>query len=180
MVFGPLAALAMLCVTIGYAAMRCAAAASAHWGAQAPAALGIGLFALFNPWVYNEVVAGHLIMVLAYVGLIGCFAEMAARPGRLRGSSRALDRADRSAAAVLYRRAAALSVLAIATKKWLPPLIGLAVALPSIAGLIADRGTCSDPVYVEWQINQSLAPVPLLGLGGYFPGYADRLGRRHP
>ncbi len=176
-VFGPLAALAMLCVTIGYAAMRCAAAASAHWGAQAPAALGIGLFALFNPWVYNEVVAGHLIMVLAYVGLIGCFAEM------LRGRDASAVRLALWIALIEAQlqffivALLALSVLAIATKKWLPPLIGLAVALPSIVGLVADRATLLRiPYTVEWQINQSVAPVPLLGLGGYFPGYADRLG----
>lgn len=175
--FGPLAALAMLCATIGYAGMRCVAAAAAHWGAQAPAALGIGFFALFNPWVYNEVVAGHLIMVLAYVGLIGCFAEM------LRGKDASAVRLALWLALIEAQlqffivALLALAAFAIATKKWLPPLIGIAVALPSIVGLVADRSTLLRiPYTVEWQVNQSVLPVPLLGLGGYFPGYADRLG----
>jgi len=174
---GPLVALIFFAAATGYACMRASARAAAEWGAQWPCAAGIGCFALFNPWVYNQVVAGHLVMVLAYGGLIGLFAEM------LRGRSASPVRLALWIALVeaqlqfFILAMLALVVFACATRKWLPPAAGILVALPSIVGLIAERGTLLNiPYEFEWQTNQSVAPGPLLGLGGYFAGYADRLG----
>lgn len=174
---GPLGALALLGLVIGYACMRCVAAATAYWSTTRAGAVGIGLFALFNPWVYNEVVAGHLVMVLAYAGLIGLFAEMLA--GRNASTVRlALWTALIEAQLQFFILAMlALIVFASTTRKWTPPIFGAIIALPSVIGLIADRGTLLRiPYGVAWQTNQSVAPLPLLSLGGYFPGYADRLG----
>lgn len=178
---GPLAALALLAAIIGYASMRTVAAVAAHFGAAAPAGIGIGCFALFNPWVYNEVVAGHLVMVLAYAGFIGCCAEM------LRGREASCVRLALWIALIESQlqffiiAMLALVAFACATRKWLPPIFGIVFALPSIVGLAAERATLLRiPYSVEWQTNQSVFPVPLLGLGGYFPGYADRLGIAAP
>jgi hypothetical protein len=175
--FGPLVGLMLLAGGIGYLCMRCTADASAHWGNAAPVALGTGFFALFNPWVYNEVVAGHLVMVLAYGGLIGLFTEM------LRGRSASQVRLALWIALIeaqlqFYIVAMlALVVFAFETKKWRPLAAGAIFALPSIIGLAADRATLLQiPYVVTWQTNQSIAPLALLDLGGYFPGYADRLG----
>lgn len=174
---GPLAALALLAAIVGFACMRNVGAAAARLRAGAPAAIGIGLFALYNPWVYNEVVAGHLVMVLAYAGFIGLCAEM------LRGREASWVRLALWIALIeaqlqfFILAMFALVIFAFATRKWLPPVLGAIFALPSIVGLAADRATLLRiPYGVEWQTNQSLFPVPLLGLGGYFPGYADRLG----
>jgi hypothetical protein len=175
--FGPLAALVVLAAAIGFLCMRSAAAATSHWGSAAPAAAGIGLFALFNPWVYNEVVAGHLVMVLAYGGLIGMSAEMLC--GRRASSVRLALWVALIAAQLQFFIIAmiALTAFAIGTRKWLPVAAGVLVALPSIVGLIAEGATLEHiPYGMEWQTNQSVAPFALLGLGGYFPGYADRLG----
>lgn len=178
---GPLAALALLAAVAGYASMRAVAAAAAHFGAAAPAAVGIGCFALFNPWVYNEVVAGHLVMVLAYAGFIGCSAEM------LRGREASCVRLALWIALIesqlQFYIIAMLALVAFAcvTRKWMPPMFGVVFALPSIVGLTAERATLLRiPYSVEWQTNQSVFPLPLLGLGGYFPGYADRLGVAAP
>jgi hypothetical protein len=174
---GPLIALAAFAFVTGYCCMRAAADVASQWGNAAPAAIGAGLFALFNPWVYNEVVAGHLVMVLAYGGLIGLLAEMTrgrgASPVRL-----ALWLALIEAQLQFFIVAAgALVVFALVTKKWLAPVAGVLVALPSIVGLFAERGALvQTPYSVQWQANQSLSPIALLSLGGYFPGYADRLG----
>jgi hypothetical protein len=174
---GPLVALIFFAAVTGYACMRAASRAASEWGAQWPCAVGIGCFALFNPWVYNQVVAGHLVMVLAYAGLIGLFAEM------LRG--RAASPVGLALWIVLVEAQLQFFILAMlalvafacGTRKWLPPVAGILVALPSIVGLIAERGALLNiPYEVEWQTNQSVAPGPLLGLGGYFAGYADRLG----
>jgi len=174
---GPLAALAIFAAAIGYACMRTAARAAAEWGASWPAAVGIGFFALFNPWVYNQVVAGHLVMVFAYAGLLGLFSEM------LRGRSASPVRLALWIVLVAAQlqffilAMVALVVFACATRKWLPPAAGLIVALPTVVGLIAERASLVNiPYEVEWQTNQSVAPGPLLGLSGYFAGYADRLG----
>jgi hypothetical protein len=174
---GPFGALALLAGVIGYLCMRAVADAASHWENAAPAALGLGLFALFNPWVYNEVVAGHLVMVLAYGGLIGLVAEMFR--GRRASSIRlalwiALIEAQLQFFVVAML---ALVVFALTTRKWLPLLTGVLLGLPSVIGLVAERGTLLlIPYGVTWQTNQSVAPLPLLGLGGYFPGYAERLG----
>jgi hypothetical protein len=174
---GPLAALAAFAFATGYCCMRAAENLASQWGNAAPAAVGAGIFALFNPWVYNEVVAGHLVMVLAYAGLIGLLAEMTR--GRDASTVRlALWLALIEAQLQFFIVAAGvLVVFAMVTKKWLAPVAGVLVALPSIVGLFAERGALlQTPYSVPWQANQSLSPVALLSLGGYFPGYADRLG----
>ena len=174
---GPFAALGMLCVVVGYSSLRAVASLAAHWDNAWPAVVGIGLFALFNPWVYNEVVAGHLVMVLAYAGLLGLFGEM------LRGRNASLVRL---ALWIVLIEAQlqffivgmfALAIFAGVTRKWQPLLAGAIVVLPSTIGLIAERAALlATPYSVEWQSNQSVLPIPLLTLGGYFAGYAGRLG----
>jgi len=71
----------------------------------------------------------------------------------------------------------ALVLFASRTRKWLPPVAGVVLALPTIVGLFAERGTIArTPYSLAWQVYQSVAPGALSALGGYFPGYADRLG----
>ncbi|MGC1382108.1 MAG: hypothetical protein WA814_13925 [Candidatus Baltobacteraceae bacterium] len=175
--FGPYLALVLTAFAIGYLCMRAAALLSSAWGYDAVAAFGIGLFALFNPWVYNEVVAGHLVMVLAFGGSIGLLAEM------MRGANASPVRLALWLALVASQlqffilAMLALAVFAAFTKRWLPVVAGLCFALPTAIGLVAERSTLlATPYNVTWQANQSVAPLPLLALGGYFPGYADRLG----
>lgn len=174
---GTLPALGLTAFATGYAVMRAAGALCARYGFALPAAIGIGLCALFNPWVYSEVVAGHLLMVLAYAGVLGLLAEMTrgrgASPVRL-----ALWLALVSCQLQFFIVAMfALAVFAILTKIWLPVAAGIAFSLPSAVGLLGDRAALlAIPYTLAWQKNQSLPPGALLGLGGYFPGYADRLG----
>ena len=69
------------------------------------------------------------------------------------------------------------AIFAIVTKKWLPVGAGALVALPSIVGLLGERSSLLQiPLRSRWQANQSVAPLALLSLGGYFAGYSDRLG----
>ncbi len=157
--------------------MRCVAPQRPTGRATLYGAVGIGLFALFNPWVYNEVVAGHLVMVLAYAGLIGLFAEML--HGRNASTMRlALWTALIEAQLQFFILAMlALVVFACTTRKWTPSIFGVIIVLPSVIGLIAERGMLLRiPYGVTWQANQSVPPLPLLALGGYFAGYSDRLG----
>lgn len=175
--FGPLAGLALLSFATGYCCARATANLAARWGSAPAGFAGTALFVLFNPWVYNQVVAGHLVMVLAYGATIGMVAEMAR--GRETSPVRLALWLVVIQAQLQFFIVAMIAafVFALATKKWLPVVAGAIVALPSIVGLVAERGTLLQiPYSVEWQANQSIAPLPLLSLGGYFAGYADRLG----
>jgi hypothetical protein len=175
--FGPLTALALFAFAIGALCMRAVAAMADQWRCTPPAAIGLGLFALFNPWVYNQVVAGHLVMVLAYAAFIGLLAEM------LRGADASWVRLALWLALIAAQlqffilAMFALVAFAIATKKWQPLVAGALIALPSLIGVIAERSALLGiPYTVTWQANQSIDPLALLSLSGYFAGYSDRLG----
>ncbi len=174
--FGPLTALALLAFITGALCLRAAAAMARRLGCE-QAAIGLGLFALFNPWVYNEVVAGHLVMVLTYAAFIGLLAEM------LRGAEASPVRLalwlTLIAAQLQFFILAMLALFVFAgiTKKWQPLVAGALIALPSVIGVVAERSVLlGTPYTVTWQENQSIEPLALLSLGGYFAGYADRLG----
>jgi hypothetical protein len=175
--FGPLTALALLAFAIGALCMRAVAAMAEQWRCPPAAAIGLGFFALFNPWVYNQVVAGHLVMILAYAAFIGLLAEM------LRGTGASWVRLALWLAVIAAQlqffilAMLALAVFASATKKWQPLVAGSLIALPSIIGVVAERAALVGiPYTVTWQANQSIDPLALLSLGGYFAGYSDRLG----
>ncbi len=175
-IVGPIVALALFTFITGYACARNATKLCGRWNAPDPAIVGIGLFAVFNPWVYNEVVAGHLTMVLAYAGFIGLVCELLSG---VEASSvwLAIWFAIVSLQLQFVLIAALLLVaFGLASKKWLPLASGLIFTFPTIVGVIAERGTLAATPYTStWQINQSVWPLRLLGLGGYFTGYSDRL-----
>ena len=157
---------------------RAAANVAARLGSAAPAAIGAGMLALFNPWVYNEVVAGHLVMVLSLRRPHRFAGRNAARPRGIAGPLGIVAGFNTEAQLQFFIVATAASIaFALVIKKWLPIAAAAIAALPTAVGLIADRGALlQTPYSVQWQANQSLSPVALLSLGGYFPGYADRLG----
>ncbi len=174
--FGPLAALVLFAAAIG---LLCAVGANRlaiRWGNSALATIAAIAFLLFNPWVYNEIVAGHLVMVLAYGATIGLFAEMSL--GRAASQLRCalwLSIAQTQLQFLIVALVAAI-LFAAMTRKWLLPIAGFALALPSVIGVVAEGSTLAKTPYtLAWQSNQSVAPAALSALGGYFPGYADRL-----
>ena len=173
---GPLATLVLFAFVTGYLCVRGGVALAGYWANESPATAALGSFALFNPWVYNEVVAGHLVMVLSYGALLGLIAEMLR--GRAASSVRlALWLALAEAQLQFFIVAMiALFIFAIVMRKWRPVLAGLVFILPSVIGVLAERGTLLQiPYGLTWQSNQSVLPGALAGLGGYFPGYSDRL-----
>ena len=174
---GTLAALALFAFALAYCCARCAQIIGERFGCSPVGAVAFSAFALFNPWVYNEVVAGHLVMVLAYAAFIGLLGEM------LRGR----DASQIRLALWLILAYAQLQffivafvaavIFAATTRKWLSAIAAVIVALPAIVGIVAERGALlQTPYIVEWQANQSPYALPLLTLGGYFAHYADRLG----
>lgn len=177
LLFGTLAALALFCFAVAYCCARAAQNIARRFGSGAIGAAGIVAFALFNPWVYNEVVAGHLVMVLAYGAFVGLLGEMLR--GRHASQVRLALWLVLAYAQLQFFIVAFVAALcfAVVTRKWLPVGAAFVAALPTIVGVAGERGTLlQTPYTLEWQANQSLHALPLLSLGGYFAAYADRLG----
>jgi len=143
--------------------------------APLPASYALAAFALFNPWVYSEAVAGHITAVLAY----GISIDLV----------RLLMRADVRPAAIGLRLAFVLGqpqlyvldVVAIALFFWRSAdvrrglALGLAFALPFAVGIAGDSASLlSIPYVADWQRSQSVAPVDAFALLGYFAKYTDR------
>lgn len=143
--------------------------------ARAAAAIAGAGFALFNPWVYTELVAGHLFMIAAYGAVIAIVAEF------LRPRPRVSVLVVFSTVVLMQLQFALLVdgvVLAycLARRKWIGVITLLLVASPSILGILAyHHQLLTIPYLLSWQRDQSLAPAQAVVFGGYFAHYADQM-----
>jgi hypothetical protein len=128
--------------------------------------------ALFNPWVYNEIVAGHPFMVLAYGGMMHLYAL--ARERRL-GSVQALI-AGTCVMPQLQFFVIALASLALCGRGGRVLAFRLAiVALPVWIGIVGDYGVLlQTPYSFRWQIGQAVPWDRAVAMLGYFTRYADK------
>lgn len=153
-----------LSVTLGARALlnRCGAG---------PASIGILAFALFNSWVYTKVVAGHVVMVLAYGGTLFMIALLMDNRPRWKPLVAALAALFGQLQFFLIGMLLLLSRFRRASVRtaW---LLGIVLFLPSLAGVAANWGTLSKtPYMLTWQQSQSVAPFDAAFLVGYFTGY---------
>jgi hypothetical protein len=158
--------------TAAYGAMRLAA----RFSASSAAALAAAIFATFNPWTYNEVVAGHIYMVLAYGAAMLLASELLAeRPSSFKLGAYAL--LTMGQLQFFLPSLLALAGWCLATRRnWASIGIVLFASLPIWIGLAAERGSLRAIQYtLTWQISQSVDPLKALALGGYFARYADAL-----
>ena len=171
---GPHLGLFAFMLAIGAACAFGAGALARVFGAGAWGRAAGAWFAVFNPWVYVETVAGHTYMILAYGALMGLAAEC------LRHRSRPLVA---SALAVLtlqqmqiFAAACALLVIAVRRIGWLPLVTAAAVGSPVVASLLMERSAIAGvPYSLAWERLQSVRPADALMLSGYFAGYAQAL-----
>ncbi|MGZ3553563.1 MAG: hypothetical protein ACXWNK_16110 [Vulcanimicrobiaceae bacterium] len=161
----------LLTGVIVYAAARNAAL---QIGVDRLSAISIGLFALFNPWVYAKVVAGHVIMVLAYGATFGLIRELARKPSRF---GRLALWLTFSFGQLQFFMLAMLAVGLFAVKRTAARSAfgyGLLIALPSIFGIAANYSMLRQiPYTLVWQLSQSVQPRDALLLAGYFTGYTE-------
>jgi hypothetical protein len=172
LLIGGLPSLAVFSFAIGLACTLGARALGRTFGATATTILAVEVFALFNPWVYNETVAGHLYMVLAYAGCMLLVNEM------LRADPK-LWRLVLLPVLILPQlqffvvALAALAIYAVVRRSYVPLLSAAVIALPIWIGLIFERsGLLTTPYTAAWEAPQS---VPLLQgsvLTGYFAQYS--------
>ncbi len=138
---------------------------------------GLGLIALFNPWMYEKLVAGHLTMMLSVSMLVWVTGELCSPQPRwavlFLGTYVAAFQIQYALLAVplaLAVRPAArcmLAILAGSLCSLLPSIVGIALARSYLAGV---------PTTTAWQINNS---VPLSGgtlLDGYSSAYTSGSG----
>lgn len=158
-----------IAVFCALAARTIAVAAGAGYVGQVAAII----FALFNPWVYTKIVAGHLFMIVAVAALVLLAAEITAQH-------------PRTAACVFYGAVVLCQIqfylLSIPLLVWLVlrrktvlPLISAIILGGSIAaGIVLDRSTLLQvPYTVAWEQSQSIHLQDAVLLKGYFTGYAS-------
>lgn len=136
---------------------------------------GLTALLLLNPWTYNEIVAGHINMVIAAIGFIGAI-----------GLCR--NRSDSACIALFICVSSmqiqfavlafplALFVLAV-QRRPLPMFVWFTVNLPILIGVIANEATLSTiPINMDWQRNNSVAMFQAIVLKGYAANYTSRAG----
>ncbi len=174
-VAGPFVSLLTEIALIGTAALFLVRVLIPSPGAVLPRFSVLSLI-LLNPWCYNEVVAGHLSMVLAAMGLFG--VTLAAL-GRLRDD----------VAIVLFICAASLQIqfsllatplvvmAALYRRKTFALILWPLVNSPTLAGILINQHALLDiPFNLTWQASNSVPATSAVLLSGYAPDYAARGG----
>lgn len=147
----------------------------AHLKVPAVATVAGAAFALLNPWVYTEIVAGHLFMVAAYGATIAVAAEF------MRPYPRTSVLVALSIVVMLQLQYAlpvnsAILIFFLRRRKWIGAFSLLLIGSPSILGLLAyHHQLLAIPYLLDWQRDQSVAPLQALVFGGYSTHYAGRM-----
>lgn len=176
LIAGGIPALVMFAFAIALTCTLGARALGAGLDADSVMIFAMQLFALCNPWVYNETVAGHLYMVLSYGASMLLLGEM------LRSRPRT-PRLVLLPVLILPQlqffviALAALCVFAALRRKYVPLLCAMILALPVWVGLGFERSALlRTPYTAAWETSQSVSLPSAAVLSGYFAGYADHFG----
>jgi hypothetical protein len=158
-----------IAVVIGTGAARIADAASPV------VQTAFALIAIFNPWTFNELVAGHLPMLLSLGATLHLTAELRRETPRPFALSLAMI------AAYVQTQFFVLDTVLLAfyarrVRSIAPYASTLIVALPTIIGILFSQFALSQiPLLRVWQISQSVPFWKAVLLGGYAFGYADSM-----
>lgn len=170
---GPLLALFLFAVTIGYCfhwvAVLCSRSVEeTRWYVP----LVAEVILLFNPWTYTEVVAGHLYMLLGLSGLAITMLAVASSSKSSRllivGVALALSQMQFYIISVFI-----VATLAIFRKSArIPFLISLVLSGPIVVGVLFNkRELMSIPFLAIWERSESLDPSAAFTFMGYHPNY---------
>jgi hypothetical protein len=157
---------------IGFVIGRAAFGISRRFGLGRISAAGLTAFLTLNPWVYSQLVAGHLAMLLSYASVAILWTELLEEEPDVRAAALAMFGAAfqpqfflLACGACLSRirtRAARLN-LAYGSIAFLPSLIGIATHLADVSAV---------PLVLTWEKVQSVPILEAALLRGYFTGYA--------
>jgi hypothetical protein len=167
-------ALGVLVVAIGLAAVAVSRLIVRRIGLRALTAPPIAALLLFNPWVYNKIVAGHLTQTLAYFGLAAVIVEvLEVHPHRWPLSFAIAVSALQTQLFFIALACCVVRIRAAAARSAI--VAGFIVYLPSLVGIVLNRHTLLGwPFTIAWENAQSVPIQSGLLLQGYFTHYADR------
>jgi len=173
LIFGGLGALLMYIFAV--ALLIAAGARRLCWTVDRHASQGIVVacvtFALFNPWVYCELVAGHTYMLIAYGGTLLLISEMLRSfPSKtFLAATAILTFAQLQFFLIVL---VVLVVHALVKRQRLPVLTGLIIGGPTFLGILGNAHSITmTPFTLEWERQQSLDPAHALMMLGYFTKY---------
>ena len=129
------------------------------------------VMALFNPWTYNELVAGHMTMLIAYAATLLLIAEMVQPlPKPLVMTIAIVFIAQQLQ---FYVVAVALTALwGIFKREWTPLVAGVIVGAPVAIGIaLGYSELLSTPYTLPWQEGQSIVLSRAVLLSGYYANY---------
>ena len=140
-------------------------------GASALVQPAAALFAVFNPWTYTELVAGHSWMLLSYGATYWVIAECCGR-----------DRSERRLIPLVLVIAPQVQFLVVdfvfyvwlslRVRSWRALLAIGAMLLPVFVGVEISRTVLRGiPLTLEWERSQSVEPLRALLLRGYSTQY---------
>lgn len=132
--------------------------------------LALTSIAIFNPWTYSKIVAGHVMMVLSLAALFAFYAEW--RVGRVKPRLWLFA----TLCAVQLQFAVVLLCFVVLTFRRAESRWGFAAAAvslaPSLIGIVAAGQSLSQiPYLTAWQHGQSVPLTDGIRLAGYFAGY---------
>lgn len=175
-VAGPMAALvffsAAIASVVAYGAKRMCSALQVR---DSIVRIAAAMLALFNPWTYDHIVAGHMAMVLSYGASLALLSFVL--------DKRAMGRADQLEAVCFVALAMpqlqlflidSVLVVALAVRRRMfLPLISYAIAfVPTAIGILTSApDLASTPFTQDWERAQSVPLRSAWALGGYFAGY---------
>ncbi len=170
---GGRATLFLLLLAIGGFCAFGARALAKDVGCNGVGSSAAALFAIFNPWAYTELVAGHVYMLLAYAASFWLFREvLLRRPRPIVLTVAALLTLQQLQFFIVSTLL--LGVVAVWRRVWQPLAIAAVVWLPSVIGILAERKALDTiPFTLVWERDQSVRPLDALQLNGYFAKYAD-------
>ena len=148
-------------------------AAAKDAGGSSLVASAAALLCVFNPWAYTELVAGHVLMLLAYAASIWFVREL------LRASPRPIVLAVTALLTVQQLQffavcTLALILLGLRRNIWLPAAVAALPWLPIAIGVLSDRSALDTIPFVSaWEKQQSILPIDAIQLNGYFAAYAE-------
>jgi len=170
---GAYGALLLFLFAVAFAIVLAARTLALRAGANDAIAIVAATFALYNPWTYTQLIAGHGAMLVAYAATMALIAESLRTPTRPALAAGAL--AFTLPQLQFFVPALAIAIWLTLTKRcWLPLATWIVAGAPTFVGVLAaHRSLAAVPVTAAWEQTQSLRPLKALLLSGYFARYAD-------
>ena len=133
------------------------------------------LIAIFNPWTFNELVAGHLDMIVAFGATLHLVAEL--RHEHPRHFPLALAMVGAYVQFQFFVLDALLLLAFVSRVRNVVPYLTTAiVALPSVIGAFFSQFALNQiPILRSWQVSQSVPISKAVLLSGYAFGYANSM-----